>query len=463
MHNYSDKPTFKTIEDIRNKKVTIMGLGLNGGGEATVRFFLKHGAFVTVTDLKTKEELQSTIDKLENDINVNTTNLRYVLGEHNLEDFENADVVIKNPGVKFEGNKYLAVAKNIETDLSLFLHFSKAPIIAVTGSKGKSSTVSAIHYILLKGGYKSFLGGNITVSPLTFLDETNESTPVVLELSSWQLADLRGRNLLKPQIAVVTLIVPDHQNWYHSMEKYVDDKKLIYASQDENCFTLCNTDDDWGKVFASETKGKVLWYGKNLNNDLIDELAVPGEHMRLNVTTAALVCKTFGMDENNILEIAKTYTGIQHRLEYFHSCSINNINYKFYNDSAATVPEAASAALDAFNGTIHFVTGGTDKECDFAFLKKNVNKAKTIWLLSGTATDKLIPILEESKVEYCGPYNNVEALLKDLKGALNKIEDNSSCQENHTVLFSPGATSFGMFKNEFDRGNTWKKLVKDFF
>ena len=115
-----------------------MGLGLNGGGEACVRFFLKHGANVLATDMKTEEQLLPTIKKLSEDPELDTSRLTYRLGEHLIEDFENADCVIKNPGVKIEGNKYLAAARAIETDISIFLHFTKAPVIAVTGSKGKS-------------------------------------------------------------------------------------------------------------------------------------------------------------------------------------------------------------------------------------------------------------------------------------------------------------------------------------
>ena len=233
---YPEGCFFNSLEDIKGKNITVMGLGLNGGGEATVRFLLKHGANVLVTDKKTKEQLKPTIDSLNSDSSVDTKNLKYILGEHRIEDFQNADVVIKNPGVKIQGNVYLQAAKNIETDISLFLKFTKAKIIAVTGSKGKSSTVSAIYYGLEKSGFDVFLGGNITVSPLTFLEQTSEKSVVVLELSSWQLADLRGRKLLKPYISLITKIVPDHQNWYGNMENYVADKKLIYADQDENAF-----------------------------------------------------------------------------------------------------------------------------------------------------------------------------------------------------------------------------------
>ena len=277
-HSYSRTCAFSSIDAIRDKHVTIMGLGLNGGGEAAVRFFLKKGAYVLVTDMKTQEQLQSTVDKINNDPDLDTSRLTYRLGEHRIEDFENADCVIKNPGVKYEGNKYLAAAKAIETDLSIFLRFTNAPIIAVTGSKGKSSTVSAIYYGLKTAGYKAFLGGNITVSPLTFIDEVNQDTPVVIEFSSWQLADLRGRGVLKPYISIITKIVPDHQNWYGNMEDYVKDKRLIYTNQDGGDYSLFDFDGDepgtgpdqmlypetetWGNLFASETKGTVLRYSK---------------------------------------------------------------------------------------------------------------------------------------------------------------------------------------------------------
>ena len=168
-HVYSRECAFKSIEDIKGKKVTIMGLGLNGGGEAAVRFFVNKGAQVTITDMKTEQQLAATIERLENDEKLDMSLVTWRLGEHRIEDFANADCVIKNPGVKYEGNRFLAAAKAIESDLSIFLRFTNCPIIAVTGSKGKSSTVSAIYYGLKEAGYKAFLGGNITVSPLTFL------------------------------------------------------------------------------------------------------------------------------------------------------------------------------------------------------------------------------------------------------------------------------------------------------
>ena len=487
-HVYPRQCAFKSVDDIKGKKVTIMGLGLNGGGEAAVRFFLNKGAFVTVTDMKTKQQLAATVDKLNADSSLDHSHLNYRLGEHKFEDFENADCVIKNPGVKIEGNKYLAAARAIETDLSIFLRFTDCPIIAVTGSKGKSSTVSAIYYGLSQAGYKTFLGGNITVSPLTFFDEVNGDTPVVIEFSSWQLADLRGRGVLRPHIAIITKIVPDHQNWYGNMEDYVADKRLIYADQSRGDYALFDSGEDepgtgpdpkvhpgirtWGDLFASETKATVLRYGKNPDWKIdLGRLLVPGEHMKTNAQNAALVMHLMGIPDERIREILQKWPGIDHRLQYFHSWKATDASgisaeVKFYNDSCATVPEAAAAATQAFGKPVILMTGGTDKGLELTPLIKALTSpepahgefpVKDLYLLAGSATDKLMPALDKAGIKYHGPFNGLEALLNEAKMNLQK----KVCEE--IFVFSPGATSFGMFQNEFDRGNKYMAAVKEIF
>ena len=471
-HVYPRQCAFKSVEDIKGKKVTIMGLGLNGGGEAAVRFFLKKGAYVTVTDMKTEEQLKATVDKLNSDTSLDHSRLTYRLGEHKIEDFENADCVIKNPGVKYEGNKYLAAARAIESDLSIFLRFTNCPIIAVTGSKGKSSTVSAIYYGLSEAGYTTFLGRNITVSPLTFFDEVNGDTPVVIEFSSWQLADLRGRGVLRPHISIITKIVPDHQNWYGDMESYVADKRLIYADQTKGDYSIFDS-DDWGDRFAAESKATVLRYGEKASWKLeLGDLLVPGVHMKTNAQNAALVMHLMGVPDDRIKEILQRWPGIDHRLQYFHSWKKQNADgttgtVKFYNDSCATVPEAAAAASQAFGKPVILMTGGTDKGLELTPLIETLTKpdtangvipVKDLYLLAGTATDKLVPALNENSIKYYGPYNSLEELLNSAK--MNLLNDNAS---EEVFVFSPGATSFGMFSNEFDRGNKYMAAVKDIF
>jgi len=467
-HVYPRQCAFKSVEDIKDKKVTVMGLGLNGGGEAAVRFFLKKGAYVTVTDMKTEEQLKATVDKLNSDESLDHSRLTYRLGEHRIEDFENADCVIKNPGVKFEGNKYLAAAHAIESDLSIFLRFTDCPIIAVTGSKGKSSTVSAIYYGLSQAGFTTFLGGNITVSPLTFFDEVSSDTPVVIEFSSWQLADLRGRGVLRPHIAVITKIVPDHQNWYGDMESYVADKRLIYADQTKGDYSIFDS-DDWGDRFASETKATVLRYGDKATWKLdLGELLVPGVHMKTNAQNAATVMHLMGIPDDRIKEILQHWPGIDHRLQYFHSWKNEaGTTVKFYNDSCATVPEAAAAATQAFGRPVILMTGGTEKGLELTPLIKTLTapdadtiKVKDIYLLAGTATDKLVPELDKAGVKYHGPFDGLEPLLREAKSGFDKLNHRG---EEEVFVFSPGATSFGMFSNEFDRGNKYMTAVKEIF
>ena len=503
-HIYPKGCVFSSLSDIRGKKVTVMGLGLNGGGEASVRFFVKHGAFVTVTDTKSAELLAPTIARLKEDSSLSQDHIRYVLGEHQLKDFFEADCVIKNPAVRFEGNPFLAKARAVETDLSIFLHFTCAPIIAVTGSKGKSSTVSAIHFGLEKCGFKTFLGGNITVSPLTFLEQTNENTPVVLELSSWQLRDLRGRGVLKPYISLITKIVPDHQNFYGNMDSYIEDKCLIFADQDKDDFTILDFDTDgyqtessspqagltgWGDFFAKNTCARVLRYSRfplppsvqgaflkkepflggfvrleNKEDLAVENLLVPGEHNKINVLNAALVLRLMGVEVKKAKEALSFWKGIPHRLEFFHtwktSCGGTAI---FYNDTCATVPEAAVAACKAFEKPVILIAGGTDKNLDFSQLalfleKKSPFTPLDVFLLCGTGTDKLILLLREKNVSFKGPFPSLEVLLSSVKESL------LLCKEKDVpVVFSPGATSFGLFANEFDRGNTFKSLVKEMF
>ena len=510
-HTYPQGCYFNTISDIKNKQVTVMGLGLNGGGEATVRFLLKHGAIVTVTDMKTAEALAPTVQSLNNDPKLDHSRLRYVLGEHKIEDFAEADCVIKNPGVKYDGNPYLAAAKAIETDISLFLHFSDAPIIAVTGSKGKSSTVSAIYYGLKEAGFTAFLGGNITVSPLTFLDQTDSTTPVVLELSSWQLADLRGRKALKPKIAIITKIIPDHQNFYHSMLAYVADKKLIYADQTKDDFTILDFDDDaaadggtlianWGNIFAAETKATVLRYSKKKlppavygawqdakgtgicrlpksllskeaqekgkdTDTILKDLIVPGKHMRLNVLNAALVLELMGVSSEKIIAILGRWNGIEHRLEYFYEWKNGGLTVRFYNDSAATVPEAAAESTQAFGEPVIFLTGGTDKGLDLSPIAQTLANPLAIqpsatYLLAGSATDKMLADFAARGIKHNGVYASLDDMLTKLKA---DIIAHKGALGTKVVVFSPGATSFGMFTNEFDRGRQFKEKVREIF
>jgi UDP-N-acetylmuramoylalanine--D-glutamate ligase len=405
-------------------------------------------------------------------------------------------MVIKNPAVS-PGSPYLAGIRRIETDISLFLAASPARLCAVTGSKGKSGTASAIHWglrearegeekreALLPG--RARLGGNITVSPLGFLDEDlQDDDDVVLELSSWQLGDLRGRlngegcPLLKPRAAVLTAILPDHLDRYPSMEAYVADKRVIYQGQDSRDATVAGS-DIWGLSFRNESKGRPLVYTDSplpegvaggwvsgpsfpafarLYRGIVggvdgavlevvpETILTPGSHQKKNLLAAALALLDLGLPPDFIRESLGRFPGIEHRLEFFYESG----GLRFYNDSAATIPEAAAAALAAFEKPPILICGGTDKNLDFRPLALAAAKAKTLILLSGTGSVKLKALLEDGGIGFKGPFDSLEAALC---AALEAAE------RGDTVLLSPGCTSFGMFLNEFDRGAKWKETAR---
>lgn len=452
--------------DISSLKVTIMGLGLHGGGLASALFFASRGANVTVTDLRDASTLSPVIKQLKG------FDIKYVLGEHLDEDFISADLVIKNPAVP-TSSLFLKLAKLVETDISIFLKYNKRPVIAVTGSKGKSTTVSAVYDVMHFFMTDTKLGGNITTSPLNFIDDcTNKNgAPVILELSSWQLADLAGTNLLIPRISVITNIMPDHQNRYSSMEEYVADKKLIYANQSAGDFLICNYDDHYGKEFALESSARAFYVSayplpENIDGAFIqdrigysridghlekllpEKLKIPGEHNRLNMLYAALILRLSNIDAEQISDRLKQFTGIAHRMELI--AKKNGVNW--YNDSAATIPQATAAAMRGCRTSFRLIAGGTDKKLDFDGTIEAFSLAKSIHLLEGSATDRLTALLDNQNIPYKGPYDSLETAVKQAA---------AESKPGESVIFSPGATSFGMFLNEFDRGDKFRQIVLD--
>ena len=467
-------------------KVLVMGLGLNGGGLEAACYLHRHGAHITVTDLRDEKTLSPSIEKL--DARCAGRPVHYVLGRHETGNFEKADIVIKNPGVRPD-SPYLKAARRIETDISLFLNAAPARITAVTGSKGKSFTSSALYHCLEKNRQsgKAFLGGNITVSPLSFLDGLCPEDDVVLELSSWQLGDLRGRTgdngnaLLKPKVAVLTSILPDHQDFYGSMEPYVADKRVIYEGQSPDDVTVAPCDDEWGKSFLSQSRAAALamsllppepginggWL-ENPEGSGFARLAgkigdgffdggtaqiVPadplskGRHQKRNMLCAGLALLALGLKAQDILEGLGSFPGIEHRMELFHKAG----RIDFYNDSAATIPEAAAAAVETLGGekTV-LVTGGTDKKLDFSPLAKAAANAKAVLLLQGSGSEKLASMLRQAGTSYLGPFGDIDDAVR---AALENAAGGDS------VVLSPGCASFGMFLNEFDRGRKWKAAV----
>jgi UDP-N-acetylmuramoylalanine--D-glutamate ligase len=456
------------LADIASLRVTVMGLGLHGGGLATALFFARRGARVTVTDNRSDREVFADTLPL-----LREAGIRTVLGRHEQEDFTGTDLVVKNPAVS-PSSPYLQAARDagipVETDLSVFLDLCSNPLIGVTGSKGKSTTASAIHFCLLDRYPNTKLGGNITVSPLSFLEEIRSGDPIVLELSSWQLADVRGKDLLAPQISVLTVILPDHQDRYPGMKEYIEDKKVIFQSQGPDQYAVFNREDPQQQGFEEETRAEIRYFSssvlppstwgaflqpdgaliRDLESDLalsFDPPSIPGQHNRLNLLAAGLACHCFGLDPDTISSRLQSFPGIEHRLEFV--SKIEGVRY--FNDSAATIPEATAAALNALEAPIVLLAGGTDKHLDFRPLLDSIALAETVVLLQGSATEKMQALFEENGVGYKGPFSTLQEAL---------LEARRSARPGASIVFSPACASFELFLNEFDRGKKFKELVQ---
>ncbi|MDR1894878.1 MAG: UDP-N-acetylmuramoyl-L-alanine--D-glutamate ligase [Spirochaetales bacterium] len=472
-------------------RVTIMGLGLHGGGAASARFFASRGARVTVTDLNPEEVLRPSLETLGN------YDIRYTLGGHQGEDFSQADLVIKNPGVPRD-SPWLPLARRVETDLSVFLGLNRRRILGVTGSKGKSTTASAIYHVLRRLYPDPRLGGNITLSPLDFLSDerglplpletwNQDPSPVVLELSSWQLGDLAGRGILRPQGAVITNILRDHQDRYSGMEAYVADKEVIFKEQEPHQTALFPLEDSYGPRFYGAAPGQRYYFssrpmegrpenpqgwGAYLKGEegflrrasgeeriLPEKLALPGFHNRLNLLAAGGILALTGEDPEAIVRGLGDFQGVEHRLEFVREWR----GIAIYNDSAATLPEAAAAALLSFSGPLYLITGGTDKNLDFSPLLPAINRPRRIYLLAGSAQDKYQALIKKARGLSAPVFESLEAAfeaaLKDAEADGLPAPPGGKEKPAPTLILSPGCASFGMFLNEFDRGRKFKALA----
>jgi UDP-N-acetylmuramoylalanine--D-glutamate ligase len=260
------------------------------------------------------------------------------------------------------------------------------------------------------------------------------------------------------------------------MEAYVADKRLIYQGQNSSDFTIAG-DDSWGRGFLAETKATPLSYSstilpKSVNGGWFEnpdslgyarlhggetvELVpkkplVPGRHQKINLLAAGLALYALGLNPNTIKESLGTFPGVEHRLELFYRA----MGIEFYNDSAATIPNAAAAAIEALdthsdNRRLVLVTGGTDKNLDFSPLVQAAERAKAIILLAGSGSEKLRTLFADAGISCFGPFDELDKAVLTAMGAAT---------QGDRVLLSPGCTSFGMFLNEFDRGRKWKEAV----
>lgn len=442
----------KEYEDyFKGKKITVMGLGLLGRGIGVVSFLAECGAELTVTDLKSKEDLAPALKTLKK-----FPQISYVLGEHRLQDFRTCDMVIKAAGVPLD-SPFIAEAKKngipIEMDASLFCRLWGGTTVGVTGTRGKSTTTHALHHILTSAGVSARLGGNVRgLATLPLLKKIKKDAVVVLELDSWQLQGF-GDAGISPHIAIFTNFMPDHLNYYKgSMDAYFRDKAHIFLHQKKEDALIVGT-SAWKEFRTRGARSLAAITVVRKVDPLVSHSPLIGAHTHLNLSYAVAAARALGLNDAHIKRGLKTFRGVSGRLEPV----AESRGVEYWNDTTATTPEALRAALDALSPKrrhIVLIAGGTNKALEYRGLAPILGRSlKTLVLLPGTATDALVPLLNKKIRErtFFAPTMKEAFRLAILHAHSGDV-----------VLLSPGAASFGVFKNEYDRGDQFVALVKKY-
>lgn len=430
----------------------MLGLGLLGRGVNVAKFLAELGVELTITDMKDAKELEPSLKQLKK-----FKNIHYVLGKHELKDFQSCDMVIKSAGVPLD-SPYIAEAKKnkipIEMDASLFAKFTPATIVGITGTRGKSTITHLIAHILEQAYPKHiFVGGNVRgMATLPLLKKTKIGDIAVLELDSWQLQGF-GDAKISPHVSVFTNFLNDHLNYYKGdMNKYFADKANIFKYQKEDEVLVFG--EQAAKEINTRFKGKINSEIIVAKKSLVPKtwkIKIPGEHNRANIACAILVCEELDVPKDMIKKGVESFGGVPGRLELVRTVG----GVKYYNDTTATTPDGNKAALEALadkkKKNIVLIAGGADKNLDYSSMAKLVHKTvKGLVFIEGAATEKLLTLIPK-KTSY--PVYIVDSM----KDAVETARD--FAKKGDIVLLSPGAASFGVFKNEFDRGDQFVKLV----
>lgn len=461
------------VKSFTGKKVLLMGLGLHGGALAVATWLLQQGAELTITDVKNKIQLKSSLQKLKK--LKNYKRIQFSLGGHRLGDFIEQDLIIQNPGVP-KSSVYLSIARQLNipivNEAVMFFGLYPGKKIGVTGTRGKSTTATLIHQLLKTKIKHNILAGNIATTPMfAVIDKIKSNTWPVLELSSWQLENL-DEYRKSPQIAVITNVLVDHLNRYKNFKEYAQAKLAITKWQLKTDQVVLNYDNLVTRQMAKKTKAQVYWFSlkKSVSQGAymakgeiyfadhnqvvkimpVAQVAMLGEHNLANALASIIVAKLLGVSNANIQKVLAKFSGIDYRLQYVGQVKGRAV----YNDSTATTPDATQAALQALVGKkILLIAGGQDKELDYKNLAKQI-KEQVVYLilLSGTGSDKLLAELK--KINF--PQSKLKSNLPSLGSAWHLARQSKQVD---CILFSPAATSFNMFVHEFDRARQFDKLV----
>ena len=446
---------------IDNKKIAIYGFGKEGQSCA---LYLAKKNRITIIDDKNKSDFNSEdLEKFKK------LNIKFFFGGKYPQNGD-FDFIVRSPGVRPDNINVIRIAKSGAKPISsTTMFFDECPgqIIGVTGTKGKGTTATLI-YKFLKSKYQNvYLAGNIGIAPLDILPVLDSQSIIVLELSSFQLIDIKK----SPHVCVVLMITTEHLDWHKNIREYQQSKSSIVSFQKRKDFAIINYDYPVSREMAKLTKGKVYFFSVNektngiylKNEDIISQIdeqekiceikdiKLTGRHNFQNVVAAAAVAKLYNIDNNKIKQVLSKFKGLEYRLQFIGQKN----GVKFYNDSSSTVPETTIAAIKAFNLPKIVILGGSSKKADFRKLALEIHNNKSI--------KSIILIGEEAKkIEHTilGMNSHQINIIKNLKSMGDIVSRAySMATAGDIVLFSPACASFDMFLNYQDRGMQFSQEI----
>ncbi len=431
------------MQDVKGKRITVCGLGHFGGGINVSRWLAAQGAHVLVTDKESPEKLANSVKQLDG------LPIEFRLGEHRLEDFTSADLVVISPAIA-PTNEYLLAARNagvpVTLEIALFIERCPAKIVGVTATKGKSTTTAMLG-AMLRQKHTVHVGGNIGGSLLFDLPKIKSADVVVLELSSYMLEHLAPRKW-SPHVAVVGMIGLDHLEWHGGEGPYVDAKKNLVRFQSPGDFAVLNGECPAACGFANQTRAKVVKFNGKSAAPL--RIPIAGEHNQLNAQGALAAASLMGVTWDDAQRAMQDFTPLPHRLQLVHEAG----GIKWINDSIATIPEAAVVAMRSYpKGRVIQIIGGYDKKLDMTEMCRTLAKECKAILTIGALGPTLAELVRETadrsaELHECGDLESAVAQARKL------------ATRDDVILLSPGCASYGPYTNFEQRGDAFAKLAR---
>ena len=430
------------LEELKFKRAVIFGLGKSG--IAAAKRLASIGSQVCATEARSEilPEIKNQLISLGVEIE---------LGGHTLSAIESADIIIVSPGIHLDLPVLLEAKKRgipIISEIELAYRFLTKPIIAVTGTNGKTTTTTLIGEMLKAGGKKAVVAGNIGF-PLIEVDDSSLDY-VVAEISSYQL---EATLYFKPWISLILNIQPDHLERHHTMEEYISQKSRIFINQTGDDYIVYNAEDHYVAEMVKGAKGKLI--GFSINHPEIITLSphkikIPGRHNLENALAAAQAAYLCGIKAEVVAGVLRAFPGVPHRIEYVSTFK----GIEFRNDSKGTNPDSTMVAIDTFKDRgIVLILGGRDKGVSLIPLCDKIKAhVKTVVLL-GEAASRFDQALRASG------FNHIINAEKSLKAAVDAAVNAAS--NGDIVLLSPACASFDMFNNYEERGEKFKELCLD--